>query len=89
MLFVVHQMRENSLKFVATIGSQNPISKAKYSDLVNNIERMSRFFHFVLTKLTVAGVVLPDLLITLGNYFIYDLGDESYYLSAPMMYVLK
>lgn len=50
---------------------------------------MSRFFHLILTKLTVAAVVAPDVLITLGNYFIYDLGDESYFLSAPMMCVSK
>lgn len=69
------------------IESQNTISKAKYSDLIDKIERMSKFFHFILTKLTVVGVVAPDLLITIGNYFIYDLGEQSYYLSAPMMYV--
>lgn len=82
-------MGEQFIEVCFSIGSRNPISKSKYVNLINNIERMSKFFHFVLTKLTVASVVAPDVLITLGNYFIYDLGDESYYLSAPMMYVLK
>lgn len=28
-------------------------------------------------KVTLAGTMLPPLLITLINYYIYDLGDES------------
>lgn len=43
--------------------------------------------HFFLTKITVGGVVIPALIVTTINYFIYDLKDESYVLSCPAMYV--
>lgn len=50
-----------------------------------NIELMSKVIHFLLAKLTIVGVELPALGLAAINYFIYDLGDESYVLPFPMM----
>lgn len=69
------------------LGSFNPISKAKFSDVSDRIERMSKFFHFVLTKLTLVGVVAPSAIMTVYNYYINDLGEESFYLPVSVMYV--
>lgn len=55
--------------------------------LNGKIERMSQLIHFMLAKLTFVGCVLPDLILTTINYFIYNLNDESFHLSIPMMYV--
>lgn len=58
-----------------------------YSKMFERIEEISRFFHFVMLKLTFIGIVLPALLTTVVNYFINDMGSESYLLPSPSMYV--
>lgn len=58
----------------------NPISRAMYSKLNEKIERMSNLVYLLIIKLTVPGVIIPGLLITIVNYFVYDLGDDSYFL---------
>lgn len=61
--------------------------KAKYRDLNAKVERMSRFFHFILTKLTVAGFMTSSVIITFRDYYINDLGNEAFYLAIPAQYV--
>lgn len=51
------------------------------------IERISKTFHLILTRITSVGLLLPSILITIGNYFILHLGTESYYLSCPLWFV--
>lgn len=68
-----------------SLGSLDLNSWKSYNKLNVKIERMSEFFHFILTKLTIIGIMTPSLIITIDNYFIYDLGDESYYISCPML----
>lgn len=53
------------------------------------IELISEVVQFIATKLTVAAVALPPLILTVFNYFLYDLKDESYVLPFPVMYVQK
>lgn len=42
--------------------------------------------YFIMAKMSVVGTVLPALMLTLVNYFVYDLRDESYFLPFPVMY---
>lgn len=63
------------------------MSKAKYIELNEKIERVSKILEFLLIKLTTAGAVLPSVIITIVDYFILDLGDESFFLPYPIMYV--
>lgn len=72
-----------------SIGLDNPVMSKIFNEMSVKIERMSRFFNSVLTRLTTAGIMLPSLIITLVDYFIYDLGKESYYLSWPILYVYQ
>lgn len=65
--------------------SQNASQKLKFLETSEKIEQTSKLLDFALVKLTSAGAVLPTQVIVAVNYFIYDLGDESYYLSFPMM----
>lgn len=58
-----------------------------YVTLNTKIEQMSRVFGFLLSKLVIAGIAPPTLILTLVNLFVYDLGAESYYLPVPMLYV--
>lgn len=59
----------------------------KYIATIEQIERMSERFYFVLDKLTAPGALLPALFLTVINYFIYDLGDDAYFLAIPIAYV--
>lgn len=70
-------------------GSENLVLWRRFNELNVKIERLSRFLHFFLTKLTLIGLMSPSLLTTIGNYFIYDLGTESYYFSCPLWFVMK
>ena len=56
-----------------------------YGKLIEKIERITMINEFTLTKLSVVAAILPSALITLVNYFVYDLRDESYQLPFPVM----
>lgn len=69
------------------IGMQNSQSKQMYNEMSEKIEKVSEILYFVLVKMTVPGVLLPSCLITIYNYFILDLKDESFFLPFPIAYV--
>lgn len=69
------------------LGSNNMFVHNSFNQLNAKIEWMCRFLHFFVTRLTLIGLMSPSVLITLGNHFIYGLGDGSYYLSCPLSYV--
>lgn len=48
-----------------------------YDELNAKIERLCKWLYIALVRVALAGTMLPPLLITLVNYYIYDLGDES------------
>lgn len=56
-----------------------------YKELSEKIEYVNKVVHFCLTRLTVVGVVQPALFVTMVNFFIYDLGRDSFYLPFPVM----
>lgn len=62
-------------------------SRVMYTELNEKLERMSKFVYTVFVEASLAGLIIPPLLITLVNYFIYDLSEESYFLPTPVMYV--
>lgn len=68
---------------------QNPISKAKYIELKKDIDLTCKLLDTTIVKLTFIVVLLPPLLISGVNYFIYDLKDESYFLICPIMWVVR
>lgn len=59
----------------------------KYIELNEKIERMSKIVHFFIVKVVYVQSFLPPILITMINYFIYDLKDDSFYMVIPMMFV--
>lgn len=69
------------------LGSNNTILWSSFNELSGKIEWMSQRLHFFVTQLTLIGLMSPSLLITIGNYFIFDLSNESFYLSCPLTYV--
>lgn len=58
-----------------------------YIELNEKIELTCELLHLTIAKFTYIGVSIPQLLITGANYFVYDLKDESYYLTVPVMWV--
>ena len=49
------------------------------------VEEMSKLIHFCLIKLTYPLIAFPSAIVTAINYFIYDLNDDAFYLSAVVM----
>lgn len=78
-------MRIDSFQF--TEMDSDPVSKFKYSDLNKKIELFSEIYYISVVKLSMSGVVLPAFFLTSINYFIYDMGDDSFFLSYPIVCV--
>lgn len=49
---------------------------------------MSQILYFAAIKLTVPGIMVPSCLITLSNYLLFDLEDESFFLPFPVACVI-
>lgn len=69
--------------------SINPVSHAAYVKLNAKIEFLSEIMYLLTVRLSMPGTSLPALLITLVNYFINDLGEESFYLPFLVVYALE
>lgn len=85
---MIHKLIQftDSLK-ISEIGSKkNSTSKAMYREMIEQIEKGTKLARFALVNLTGPGTILPALLVTLGNYFVYGLGDDSFFLPCPVMY---
>lgn len=67
----------------------DPISKAKYTQIDEKIEQMSHLIELILMKITIPGCLIPVLITTAINFFIHNLGNESFYMQSPMMSVIR
>lgn len=68
---------------ISKIESDDPISKTTYTKMDEKIEKMSRLIELILIKITIPVCLAPVFTITAINFFIYSLGNESFY------YVIK
>lgn len=57
-----------------------------YKEMIEQIEYGTELARFALVNLTGPATILPALLVTLVNYFIYGFGDDSFFLPCPVMY---
>lgn len=57
----------------------------KYIEITKNIEKLSQVMHFIMYKTTITVICLAAAMVTAINYFIYDYGNDSYYLPLDMM----
>lgn len=74
------------IKFDYALGIQNdPPLRTTFDELNKKIEYTSELIHFALLKFTIAGIEMPTLLVTIINYFVYDLKDDSYLLPFAIM----
>lgn len=58
-----------------------------YNQLNKQIERMSRLIKILVLKLSGSSVMVLPLMLTLVNYFVFNLGSKSFFLPFPIMYV--
>lgn len=61
--------------------------KAVYFEMEVNMDKMANWTYVGFTKLTFPTFVISNLLLTAVNYFILDMGSESYFLPSPILYV--
>lgn len=64
-----------------------PMSTILYTELNDKIESASEWSLFILVKTVFAGTVLPLLYVCSMNFYVYDLGEDSFYLPWPMLWV--
>lgn len=69
------------------IGSSDVAFKTIDMKTNDKIEGISMIIYFVQVKITMAALMLPAMLITLLNYFIFNEKDQSCVLPFPIMYV--
>lgn len=69
-----------------SLGCQH--ARAMYIALNRKIDRMYEILVIVVAKIPIAAYAPFAVVLALINYFVFDLGAESYYLPAPMLYVL-
>lgn len=81
--FMKQRVLNNS---ILTVESGDLLLMLKYDNLNVKVESVSKILH-VLFTLSAFGVILSSLLTTFVNYFIFNLGDESYYLFCPLWFV--
>lgn len=75
----------NLICFHFTGLQHDPLNRSKYTTLNGKIEWTSKMIHLILVKVASPGLILPALTLTVINYFIYDLGEESFCLPCPLM----
>lgn len=75
--------RFNKLKF-SILESDNPVMKMNFQNLNEVIEQVSEIYYFLLVKLSIPGVLVPPLVVTAINYYVYD--SNSYFLPFPFLY---
>lgn len=66
-------------------GWENSVSQMMYSDANKKIEFGSWLFYIFVTNISSLAATVPNVFLTLYNYFVLDLGDESYYFAMPLM----
>lgn len=60
-------------------------AKGIYDELNMKIERMCNWVHLVFVDASLAGFLLPAVILTNVNYFIHDMEEESFTLPTPVM----
>lgn len=71
--------------FIFALGCRKLDARAMYIALNRKIERMYEILVIVVAKITIAAYTPFAVFLALVNYFVFDLGAESYYLPAPML----
>lgn len=69
------------------IGAQSAESIIMYEQLNQKIESMSKWLRFFMISMLYASAFIPIFCQSLFNYYVNDMGEESFKLTFPFMYV--
>lgn len=69
-------------------GLNYPQSKVIYVQIDRQIEKWSKILHFILAIAIPVSMMLPNLIVSYFNYFVLDLGDDSFEFSVPTWYAI-
>lgn len=58
-----------------------------FRELSEKFEHLSKRMHHSLVKVSATGQMVGAFVLTLVNYFILDLGEDSFYLPFPILCV--
>lgn len=63
---------------------EDPKSKKIFGDALELSEQITQMFNFALLKITLSGTMLPNLVFSLLDYYINDLGEKAFVLPFPV-----
>lgn len=69
------------------VGASDTVSRQIYDESAKKIEHMFRLIDMIVVKVSVFGMMIPPLINSIINYYVYDLQDESFLIPRPMMCV--
>lgn len=58
-----------------------------YMTVNGKIEKMCKTLELVFVKISVAIPFIPTIMMSTVNYYVFDLGNESFFLPCPILYV--
>lgn len=64
---------------------RDPVLKPIFNQIDQQMDRMANITYFVGAKLSFLVIGTTDAIVTSVNYFIKDMGDESYFLASPLL----
>lgn len=81
---VIYEKKTTEFHFLNFCSIENPKTKVKYDKINEFIEFLSKLITFAVLFVAPVAVGLPTIAITAINWFVYDLGDESFFFSTPI-----
>lgn len=69
--------------FIFKPGMENPASKKIHEETYENIDKCTRYLYYFCVKITVPGVMIPQMITSYLNYFTTDMGKEAFKLPYP------
>lgn len=79
---------KNLTFFIFRIELNDPATAATFIELQEKIERLCKLTIFSFIKVTAPMFSIPTLLATISNYFMLNMGEESFLLPSPISYVV-
>lgn len=73
------------IKILKFLGSTIVFTRNIYNEVIKRTEKWTEWFNFFYVKLSLPGVVAPNLVITLFLYFTTDSGTDAFLLPFPVL----
>lgn len=83
-----HLLSDLIISLFLPTGWHESISRTMYAIINGKIEKVSKYLNMIQIKIIIPISILPSVITTIVNYYIFDLGSDSFILPFPMLYVL-